>query len=331
MPRQVRIEYEGATYHVMCRGDRQEAICEDDQDRSMFLATLATAVQRTGWRVHGYVLMANHYHLLIETPEPNLVRGMAWVQTTYTARYNARHQRRGHLFGGRYKAIVVDPEDPRYLVTLLDYIHLNPVRAGLVRLGKGERLLDYPWSSLPGYVRKRERPAWLTVKRAFEAQELEDSQSGRRRMHENLERRAAEDRAERAGLGVVDEQNLQSTLRRGWYYGRESFRDWLLEKADALLQRRRKARKNYHGQAVREHGQAEARRLIDAGLAQAGLTRKELAVLAKGDARKAEIAARVRAVTMVRLQWLADELRMGSAPNVLHACRRLAPRPARFC
>jgi REP-associated tyrosine transposase len=90
MPRQVRIEYEGSTYHVMCRGDRRERIYEDDNDRQMFLATIAEGVQRTGWLVHAYVLMGNHYHIAIETPEPNLVRGMAWVQTTYTARYNAR-------------------------------------------------------------------------------------------------------------------------------------------------------------------------------------------------------------------------------------------------
>jgi len=94
MARQVRIQYEGATYHVMCRGDRQEAIFADDGDRRIFLASLAEAVAKTGWRLHAYVLMGNHYHLLLETPEPNLVRGMAWFQTTYTTRYNApSHQR----------------------------------------------------------------------------------------------------------------------------------------------------------------------------------------------------------------------------------------------
>ncbi len=102
MPRQVRIEFEGAFYHVMCRGDRREAIFQDDQYRERFLATLGEAVRRTGWRVHGYVLMSNHYHLLVETPVPNLVRGMTWFQTTYTVRYNARHRVSGHLFAGRY-------------------------------------------------------------------------------------------------------------------------------------------------------------------------------------------------------------------------------------
>lgn len=100
MPRQIRIEYPGATYHVMCRGDRREAIFEDDADRECLVETLAQAVRRAGWRIHAYVLMGNHYHLVLETPEPNLVRGMTWFQTTYTVRYNARHRRTGHLYGG---------------------------------------------------------------------------------------------------------------------------------------------------------------------------------------------------------------------------------------
>jgi len=324
MPRQVRIEYPGATYHVVCRGDGQEAIYEDDDDRRMFLATLAECVKRTGWLVHAYVLMADHYHLVIETPEPNLVRGMAWVQTAYTARFNARHQFDRRVFGGRYKAILVDPEAPRYLATLLDYIHLNPVRAGLVRLRKGGRLLAYPWSSLPGYARLRERPAWLQVERGLGAKEMEDTSYGRRRFVEELETGAAEVKAEKAGLSMVDEQNLQSTLRRGWYYGRRDFRDWLLDCADKTLKRRKSARKNYRGNEVREHDEVMARRLIEEGLKKERLSRKVLRNLPKGDARKARIAAMVRATTTVPLRWLAGELHMGTPANMSNACHRHA-------
>jgi hypothetical protein len=268
-------------------------------------------------------LLSNHYHLVLETPEPNLVRGMAWLQTTYTARYNARHRKSGHLFGGRYKAVLVDPGDPRYLATLLDYLHLNPLRAGLVRLRKSVRLLDYRWSSLRGYVRRRERAAWLCVERGFGVKDLEDSVSGRRRFIEDLERRAAEVEAQSVGLSVVDEQNLQSTLRRGWYYGRQSFRDWLLDQADEALRRYRRQRKNYHGAEVREHGEAAARRIIAEGLKAERLQRENLRYLPKGDARKARIALRVRSETTVPLQWPANELHMGTAANILHACRRL--------
>src|SRR5215213_201384 len=268
MPRQVRIEFPGATYHVMCRGDRQEWIFADDRDRQMFLATLAEAIGRTGWLLHAYVLMGNHYHFVLETPEANLVRGMAWFQTTYTARYNARHRTIGHLFGGRYKAVLVDGEDPRYIATLLDYVHLNPVRAGIVRLRKGGRLLDYPWSSLPGYIRLRERPHWLQVQRGLAARNLDDTPASRRWLIEDLERRAGCDEAEHAGLTTVDEQNLQSTLRRGWYYGRQAFRDWLLDQADDLLRKRSAKRKNYHGREVREHGEAAALRMIAEGMSR---------------------------------------------------------------
>ncbi len=94
MPRQVRIQFPGATYHVMCRGDRREEIFREDGDREMMLATLAETVEKTGWRVHAWVLMGNHYHMLFQTPEPNLVKGMTWFQTTYTLRLNAKHRKR---------------------------------------------------------------------------------------------------------------------------------------------------------------------------------------------------------------------------------------------
>jgi REP element-mobilizing transposase RayT len=98
MPRKLRIEYSGAMYHVMSRGDRQDNIYLDEVDRQDFIKTLAEACQKTGWQVHAYCLMSNHYHLVIETPEPNLVAGMAWLQSTYTIRLNHRHKLFGHVF-----------------------------------------------------------------------------------------------------------------------------------------------------------------------------------------------------------------------------------------
>lgn len=141
MARKARVEFAGALYHVLDRGDRREAIFEDDADRVTFLRTLAQVCRRTGWQVHAYVLVSNHYHLLLETPEANLVAGMKWFQSTYTMRFNRRHRVGGHLFQGRYQAIVVDPEERNYFVTLSDYIHLNPVRAGLVE--KKRKLFSY--------------------------------------------------------------------------------------------------------------------------------------------------------------------------------------------
>ena len=136
MPRSVRIEFAGAFYHVMARGNRREAVFLDDEDRRLFVRAMGEACAMTGWRVHGWVLLSNHYHLMIETPEPNLVAGMQWLQNTVTRRFNVRHRAWGRVFGDRYKAVAVEGRAPFYYETLLDYIHLNPVRAGLVRVKK---------------------------------------------------------------------------------------------------------------------------------------------------------------------------------------------------
>lgn len=108
MARSIRIEFAGAFYHVMARGSRREAIFLDDEDREFFLKTLGEACAMTGWKVHAWVLMSNHYHLVIETPEPNLVAGMQWLQNAYTRRFNVRHQLWGRLFGDHYKAVLVE-------------------------------------------------------------------------------------------------------------------------------------------------------------------------------------------------------------------------------
>src|SRR5580698_6174602 len=108
MPRQRRVEYERAIYHVLNRGDRKEAIFLDDVDRHDFLKTLAEACQKTGFEIHAYCLMKNHFHLVVETPNANLVAGMRWLLSAYTLRFNPRHQRFGHVFSGRYKALMVD-------------------------------------------------------------------------------------------------------------------------------------------------------------------------------------------------------------------------------
>ena len=131
MARPLRIEYAGALYHVTSRGDRQEAIFEDDQDRTVFLNVLGEVISRFRWRCHAYCLMGNHYHLMIETPEGNLTKGMRQLNGVFTQWSNRRHKRSGHVFQGRYKAILVDRES--YFLELARYIVLNPVRAAMVK------------------------------------------------------------------------------------------------------------------------------------------------------------------------------------------------------
>src|SRR6266568_2081527 len=164
MARKVRIEYRGAIYHVMNRGDRREPIFKDEADRQRFVETLGEACAKTGWHVHAYVLMPNHFHLAVETPQPNLVAGMKWFLGTYTSRFNRRHKLFGHLFSGRYKSLIVDGSGAGYLKSVCDYVHLNPARAKL--LSKRQKLSDFKWSSYRHYLNSRGgRPRWLRVDR----------------------------------------------------------------------------------------------------------------------------------------------------------------------
>jgi REP element-mobilizing transposase RayT len=156
MARPLRIEYPGALYHVTSRGDRQEAIFDDDQDRRAFLNVLGEVVSRFRWRCHAYCLMGNHYHLMIETPEANLTKGMRHLNGIFTQGSNRRHKRSGHLFQGRYKAILVDRDS--YFLELARYIVLNPVRAAIV---KHPRL--WAWSSYGAMIGKSPAPAWLST------------------------------------------------------------------------------------------------------------------------------------------------------------------------
>jgi len=157
MTRPLRLEFPNALYHVTSRGDRREDIFDDDDDRVRFLEILGAVVTDYHWLCHGYCLMSNHYHLVIETLDGNLSKGMRQLNGVYTQASNRRHKRSGHLFQGRYKAILVD-KDP-YLLELARYVVLNPVRAkGMVR-----RLEDWPWSSYWAMVGAVPKPDWLTT------------------------------------------------------------------------------------------------------------------------------------------------------------------------
>ncbi len=134
MPRQIRMEYPGAIYHVMSRGNRKQGICVDDADRQDFLNTLAETCRKTGFQVHAYCLMRDHFRLVVETPNANLVAGMHWLLSSYTIRLNRRRKLLGHVFSGRYKAVIVEGGGNGYLRTACDYVHLSPVRARLLGL-----------------------------------------------------------------------------------------------------------------------------------------------------------------------------------------------------
>ena len=154
MTRPWRIEYEGALYHVFSRGNNQQNIFITDDDRYLFLDTIGQMSERFDTDIFAYVLMGNHYHLLLRTQKANLSRSMQWFGTTYTRRFNLDHFQSGHLFQGRFKSILV--QNDAYLMQLSYYIHNNPLRAGMVK-----RLIDYRWSSYPAYAYNRRHPGWL--------------------------------------------------------------------------------------------------------------------------------------------------------------------------
>jgi|SRR5665213_3497543 len=229
MSRALRIEYPGAIYHVMSRGDHREPIYYDDFDRRRFLVTLDEVCRKTDWQIHAYCLMLNHFHLVLETPEANLVEGMRWFLSTYTARFNRRHKLFGHLFSGRYKALIVDGSGTGYLQTVCEYVHLNPVRVGLLKAP--QKLSEYLWSSWPQYLKTPEaRASWLRVDRLLGEMRLPaDSAAGRAELENDLERRRAH------------EQDYKA-IRRGWCLGGETFRQELLAQAKTLAGQARTAK-----------------------------------------------------------------------------------------
>ncbi len=156
MARPLRVEYEGAFYHVTSRGNARQDIFLVDSDRKLFLQTLGDTVRRFGWVCHAYCLMTNHYHLLLETPEANLSRGMRQLNGVYTQAFNRRHMRTGHVLQGRFKAILVEKET--HLLELARYVVLNPVRARAVRSAR-----DWPWSSYRATAGMIDAPELLTT------------------------------------------------------------------------------------------------------------------------------------------------------------------------
>ena len=162
MARPLRLEFAGATYHVTSRGNERRDIFYCDADREKFLMLLAATARRFGWSISAWVLMTNHFHLVVQTPLPNLSRGMHWLNGTYAAWLNTRHQRCGHLFQGRFHSVLIEKE--RYFSNVLRYVVLNPVRAGLVA-----RPDEYRWSSYRATAGLDNGPDWLDIDAALAA------------------------------------------------------------------------------------------------------------------------------------------------------------------
>ena len=298
----------------MNRANGTGNIFETDVDRQDFLKTLAEACGKTGFQIHAYGLMRNHFHLVVETPNGNLVAGMRWFLSAYTLRFNPRHQRFGPVFSGRSKALVVDGSGNGYLRTVGDYVHLNPVRAKLLQ--PGQRRLEYPWSSFGWYLAAPpHRPGWLRVDRLLGEQGIQqDTVAGRREFERRLEaRRAAEsDGAE------------WRAIRRGWCLGSAEF------KASLLARMAGKLGEHHSGELKRERAETKAGRIMAEELKRLGRRPGELSARPKSDPAKLAIAARLRRETTLTLSQITARLHTGTWKSLiakLHRWRKINELP----
>lgn len=295
MARKLRLEFDGAVYHVLNRGNYRSHVFAEDGARLAFLTCLGEACERAGWQVHAWCVMSNHYHLAIETPEPNLVAGMQWLQGTFATRFNRYRRECGHLFQGRYKSLLVDPGEA--LGPLCHYIHLNPVRAGLARV---EDLPRWPWTSLAWLVAPPRRASWYRPEAALShAGGLGDTPGGRAKYLEYLEWLSADEPAQ---------QKMRfDRMTKGWVLGTAEFR------AD-LVEEHRQAAALLEGSDRDADGAREEllRRRLGRLLKIINKTRTDIARDRKSAPWKIAVAMEMKRATTATNRWLADALRMGS-------------------
>jgi len=307
MPRPLRIEFAGACYHVINRGNYRRGLFTDRGAAEAFERALGEAAVRFRWRVHAYVIMSNHFHLAVEIGEPNLSEGMKWLQGTWIRRYNAFRALVGRPFQGRYKALLVAPGHA--LAQVCHYIHLNPVRA---RLCEPSAVAAYRWSSLPRFL-GRGRPEWLepgTV--LLEAGDLPDSPAGWKRYVQYLEFLGTDETAKR--------ELVAKHMSRGWCLGDARF------KVDMKAAARERAAEvdrfaGLEPEVVREHRVAVWEEKLQALAHAAKIDLRRLSAV-KSDASKTLLAAALKASTSASNAWLAERLGMGEPASASQFARR---------
>jgi putative transposase len=293
MARKLRLEFPGAIYHVINRGNYRTHIFKSEGARQAFEECVFAACTRSGWLLHAFVVMGNHYHLAVETPQGNLVAGMQWLQSTFANRFNKLRGERGHLFQGRYKALLVE-EGPA-LGLLCHYIHLNPSRAGLVPV---ERLVEYRYSSLWYLGHPKHRPEFLTTETALiEAGGLADTPAGWQSYCDYLAWQLAE--------GPVGQSKAYVSLSKGWALGGMDFKQTLLrDHAVATLTRA------WESEGVQEVRESQWRLVLDGLRAQIPAAQTE--DQRKSAPWKVQLALQMKAATDANNTWLAVQLGMGS-------------------
>lgn len=297
MARKHRVEYEGACYHVINRGNYRSWVFDDEGTKDVFELCLAEAAQRSEWRVHAWVIMGNHFHLAVETPRANLSRGMQWLQVTFSARFNRYREEKGRLFQGRFKAILVEPGDA--LGRVCHYIELNPVRAGIV---PAEQLEAYRFGSFMRLWEPKRRPSWYEAATSLKAAGgLADSPKGRSRYRDYL-----------AWLDDETKQGREEEYQRlseGWAIGSEEFVAELLDKHQTTVNDQ-----TWDGRSKREWREGQWERHLKALLQPIpAKLRHDQRVSARW---KAETAWRMKTETDASNEWLAQRLSMSTPTYV---------------
>lgn len=299
MARKLRLETEDGIYHVLNRGNYRADIFRGEKTRAAFLKCLGEACERTGWRVHAWCIMSNHYHLAVETPRANLADGMRWLQGTFSTRFNHLRRERGHLFQGRYKSLIVDPDGG--LGPLCHYIHLNPVRA---RLRTVEQLPAWPWSSLSWLMEPKRRPAWYEPNAALEhAGGLKDTPAGRKKYLEYLAWLSEDEPARK-------EQRFEQ-MSKGWIIGTEGFLATMAHEHDEVAHRRDRRQAD-----LLVAQEAVWRQTLEKLLRRLRRTAGDLPQTGKSVDWKLALAAALKARTTATNRWLGTVLHMGSLHEV---------------
>jgi putative transposase len=299
MARKLRLEFPGAIYHVINRGNYRADIFQSEGAKAAFEACLFEACKKSAWGLHAFVLMRNHYHLALETPDGNLASGMQWLQATFANRFNRLRGERGHLFQGRYKALLVE-EGPA-LGQVCDYIHLNPVRAGVVSV---ERLGEYRHSSYWFLRRPRVRPGFLHPETALtQAGGLADELRGWQAYEQYLDWQAAQ--------GPAGKSRAYVSLSRGWALGTRRFKVELVKDYAVAA-----ASRAWEASGVKEVRQLQWAVALQKALKTVRHTNEELAHSRKSADWKLAIAAWMKAGTQASNPWLSENLRLG-APAAL--------------
>lgn len=285
-------------YHVINRGNYRGDIFRSEKAKAAFLKCLDEACAKSGWKVHAWCVMSNHYHLALETPRGNLSDGMQWLQGTFSRRFNSLRRENGHLFQGRYKSLAVEPSG---LGALCHYIHLNPVRAGICRW---EALGQWPWSSLRWMLDPKLRAKWYTPGACLEQTgELADTAAGRRSYLKYLSWLNEDEPAKKA-------LNFAS-MSKGWAIGSIDFKKSLViehqEAAKAIKQTQSE------WQNLRK---AILEDVLTEMLGKLNKQRGDLLREGKSVPWKLALAAAMKAKTVATNRWLGEQLHMGNMHEV---------------